>query len=655
MSSGSGRPRTDERSGAEVDAASATPIVAARVMGRKRKEPARETRWKETDARLWDCHAPLPPPPRAPDVHLERLASAARAGPTTRRHHNADDDDDAADVVRSFPLRIVKEIRARGRDAGDAIDLSLAPAKLRVTRDGSARVGRVVVAATTTVIRWRVDRETTTATRIGDALLLMTATEEGATEEGATATAKAKTRRAFALGFADARDLERFVRDVLGDDDVVADANAAAAAPAVKGPPTNAFDSKISPVSAAEYFRYYAQIPQQQNMLEDAVRTGTYFTAVVERARSHFAGKIVMDVGAGSGALSFFAAAAGARRVYAIEASDMAKHCAKIVENNAHLRDVIVVIQSRVEDVADGEIAEPVDCFVSEPMGTALFNERMIESYLIARDRFGRRNPKNHPKTLNVTMFPNEGRLHVAPFRDDALHAEVANKARFWTHADFYGVDVTPLMDDAIRAYYRQCVVDAFDPGILLADATSFAWDFTTIAPESLEVIRLPTRFEIIGGARDDDDDDADADDANAASPHVVVHGIACWFDVRFGGDRGDRARYLSTAPGLPTTHWFQMRFVFEKPLVARVGDVVVGELVMRGGDNQSYVVTGEMRVETTGRGSGASHRNAQTTRVTGEWDLKDPYYRQCVHPQPGYTSKQNEKWYGSSSAVDAN
>ena len=60
-------------------------------------------------------------------------------------------------------------------------------------------------------------------------------------------------------------------------------------------------------------------------------------------------------------------------------------------------------------------------------------------------------------------------------------------------------------------------------------------------------MIRLPTRFEIIGGARDDDDDDADADDANAASPHVVVHGIACWFDVRFGGDRGDRARYLST------------------------------------------------------------------------------------------------------------
>jgi len=31
------------------------------------------------------------------------------------------------------------------------------------------------------------------------------------------------------------------------------------------------------------------------------------------------------------------------------------------------------------------EIPEPVDVLVSEPMGTMLYNERMIESYLIAR------------------------------------------------------------------------------------------------------------------------------------------------------------------------------------------------------------------------------------------------------------------------------
>jgi protein arginine N-methyltransferase 1 len=40
-----------------------------------------------------------------------------------------------------------------------------------------------------------------------------------------------------------------------------------------------------------------------------------------------------MDVGAGSGILSLFAAKAGAKRVYAIEASNVARAAQELVEN----------------------------------------------------------------------------------------------------------------------------------------------------------------------------------------------------------------------------------------------------------------------------------------------------------------------------------
>ncbi len=41
-----------------------------------------------------------------------------------------------------------------------------------------------------------------------------------------------------------------------------------------------------------------------------------------------------MDVGAGSGILSLFAAQAGARKVYAVEASNMAESARALIEAN---------------------------------------------------------------------------------------------------------------------------------------------------------------------------------------------------------------------------------------------------------------------------------------------------------------------------------
>ncbi len=77
-------------------------------------------------------------------------------------------------------------------------------------------------------------------------------------------------------------------------------------------------------------------------MLMDEVRTSHYRNAILNNGVD-FAGKIVMDVGAGSGILSLFAAQAGALKVYAVEASGMAQNARKLVEANGYGRVIEVI------------------------------------------------------------------------------------------------------------------------------------------------------------------------------------------------------------------------------------------------------------------------------------------------------------------------
>lgn len=86
-------------------------------------------------------------------------------------------------------------------------------------------------------------------------------------------------------------------------------------------------------------------------MLQDTVRTSTYRSAILLNGPNCFKDKLVMDVGAGSGVLSYFAAQAGASKVYAVEASDMARKMKKLVDaasdslsKNGFMKDKIEVI-----------------------------------------------------------------------------------------------------------------------------------------------------------------------------------------------------------------------------------------------------------------------------------------------------------------------
>lgn len=99
--------------------------------------------------------------------------------------------------------------------------------------------------------------------------------------------------------------------------------------------------STSKPRSQADLYRYVVTVLTlvlllfllQKDMLEDHKRTGAYYNAVIQNRRL-FKDKVVLDVGTGSGILAIFSAMAGAKKVYAVEATSMAKHARTLVEHN---------------------------------------------------------------------------------------------------------------------------------------------------------------------------------------------------------------------------------------------------------------------------------------------------------------------------------
>lgn len=144
------------------------------------------------------------------------------------------------------------------------------------------------------------------------------------------------------------------------------------------------------------------------------MRTPKYREAIVENP-NNFRGKVVMDVGCGSGILSLFAAQAGAKKVYACEASGAAEIARTLIKANG-FEHVVEVIQGKIEDITSAQIPlKSIDVIVSEPLGTFLLNERMLETYVIARDMFMK--PRGR-------MFPAKADLFLMPFTDETIYNE---------------------------------------------------------------------------------------------------------------------------------------------------------------------------------------------------------------------------------------
>ena len=101
----------------------------------------------------------------------------------------------------------------------------------------------------------------------------------------------------------------------------------------------------VEPDAARGPTRGWADPVEHARMLHDDRRTGDYLTALREAVRP---GDVVLDLGTGSGVLAVAAARAGARRVYAIEATDIAEVAERVFAANG-VQDRVTLIPRLVE------------------------------------------------------------------------------------------------------------------------------------------------------------------------------------------------------------------------------------------------------------------------------------------------------------------
>ncbi|KAK9761729.1 Nuclear SAM-dependent mono-and asymmetric methyltransferase, partial [Basidiobolus ranarum] len=211
-------------------------------------------------------------------------------------------------------------------------------------------------------------------------------------------------------------------------------------------------ENKEQMTSKDYYFDSYAHFGIHEEMLKDEVRTISYRNSIYQN-KHLFKGKVVLDVGCGTGILSMFAAKAGAKMVIGIDMSNIIDQARNIVEENG-LSDVVTLLKGKVEEV---ELpVDKVDIIISEWMGYFLLYESMLDTVLYARDRYLKE---------DGMIFPDKATMYVAGIEDGEYKEE---KITFWDNV--YGFSMSCIKDIALK----EPLVDIVDPKAVATTACDF-------------------------------------------------------------------------------------------------------------------------------------------------------------------------------------
>jgi SAM-dependent methyltransferase len=181
--------------------------------------------------------------------------------------------------------------------------------------------------------------------------------------------------------------------------------------------------------------RGWADPVEHARMLHDERRTSDYIAALREAVGPD---DVVLDIGTGSGVLAVAAARAGARHVYAVEASDIADVAERVIAANA-VQDRVTLIRGWSRAI---ELPELADVLVAELIGNEPFEEEILETTLDARRRLLKPGGRLIPHTLELIARP-----LLIPDADVRQRAIGRRAIERWRQ--LYAIEFGPLFDAA--------------------------------------------------------------------------------------------------------------------------------------------------------------------------------------------------------------
>jgi predicted RNA methylase len=237
-------------------------------------------------------------------------------------------------------------------------------------------------------------------------------------------------------------------------------------------------------------------------------------------------GDTVVDLGAGSGILSFLACRAGARRVYAIESGESLEFARLLAARNGFLDRIEFIGKPSTQVV----LAERVDAIVGDIHDTFGLQARGLMSMVDARERF---------LSPAGTIIPRRIRLMTAAIDASDLYQKTIN---VW-QSRIQGVDISPMRSLAVN----QPTAARIERSQFLAEPAPLA---------TIDLMRVTQGH--VSGTTD-----------LVATRDGTLHGICGCFvttlveGVEMGNVPGDSA----------TTNFAQAFFPLESPTAVRAGD----------------------------------------------------------------------------------